>query len=95
MGRRWRLRAVRRTRQGTRRVVSMAAEQEDGLAEPRGAKGRELVDAAGAIDEANELRGSCVMLLDGREADIGGARRIVHVRDATELDEHRRPAAEQ
>lgn len=73
----------------------MAAEQEDGLAEPRGTKGREFVDAANAVDEADELRGSCVTLLDGREANVGGARRIVHVREATELGQDRRPAAEQ
>lgn len=74
----------------------MAPEQEDGLAEPRGAERGDLVSAAGVLDEADKPRRRHEALLRGGPADIGRQRRIVGGGPiATELDGDRRPALEQ
>ena len=74
----------------------MAAEQQDGLAEPRSAERGDLVGTAGALDESDEPRRRHEALLRGGPADISRERRIVRAGPiATELDDDRRPALEQ
>lgn len=74
----------------------MAPEQEDGLAEQRGAEHGDHFDAAGAGDEPDEPGSGLTMLLGSRTTEVRGARRVLGIGPiAAELDGNRCPALEQ